>query len=59
MYYTLGVLNYICKEKGIITTAKTGQWLTSKNRSKYDECINFFELNGKNDDEIACSVLAW
>lgn len=58
MHFSLGVLNFLCKQKGIPTTLRSGSWITSGKGKKTIDCEACFGQSYKKD-ELTSILVAW
>lgn len=56
MYFSLAMLNFICKQKGINTICRSSSWISAK---KKNECKAKFLDLGANEDRVSTATIAW
>lgn len=58
MVYSLGILEFICEEKNIITQERNSSWISAGKKKKLIDFVNKYG-NQKKVPELHASVIAW
>lgn len=59
MHYSLGILNYICQQNGVLAVERSNKWITAGKRVKITKFEEHFSGRKFGNEEMAASLLAW
>lgn len=59
MHYSLGVLNYVCLERGIPTIERSSRWITTNKSAKIKDFNEHFPDKNYKNEELAAALIAW
>lgn len=59
MHCSLGILAYLCDEKRLPITLRTGAWITAGKKKKLEQCIARFPDENLKTEKLAATLIAW
>ena len=59
MHFSLGVLNYVCLERGISTIERSSRWITANKGAKIKNFNEHFPDKNYKNEEQAAALIAW
>ena len=60
MHYSLGILNWICKNNGLTVKERSSNWITAGKRAKINDCLQYFsDTKFRSNEEMQATLIAW
>lgn len=59
MHFSLGILNLVCQQSGIVAKERSNKWITAGKRAKINKFELYFTDKKFNNEEMAATLIAW